>query len=180
MKPFVMPTELTAGPVVLRRAHEGDAAAVTEAVDTSLDHLRPWMPWATAEAATLASQRERCRQAEKLWGKGTDYLYHVWLPEGPLVGCVGAHRRIGPGGIEIGYWTHAEHPGKGYASEAVRVLTPHLLRLPDVDRVEIHCDELNVRSGAIPKRLGYRLDRTEDRAPQAPAESRRLMIWMTP
>ncbi|WP_034276587.1 GNAT family N-acetyltransferase [Haloechinothrix halophila] len=175
-----MPTELSAGPVVLRRAQENDAAAVTEAVEASLDYLRPWMPWATASAATLAVQRERCRRVEELWAKGTDYIYHTWLPDGPLAGCVGAHRRIGPGGIEIGYWTHATHAGSGYATAAVRVLTPHLLRLPDVDRVEIHCDELNVRSAAIPQRLGYRLDRIEDRDPQAPAESRRLMIWMTP
>ncbi|MPY99160.1 MAG: GNAT family N-acetyltransferase [Actinophytocola sp.] len=180
MEPFTLPTELAAGPVVLRRIREDDAAAVSEAVTVSLEHLWPWMPWATAEAAALDAQRERCREAEELWDKGTDFIYHVWLPDGPLVGCVGAHRRIGPGGLEIGYWVHVEHAGNRYTTEAARALTPQVLRLPDVDRVEIRCDELNHRSAAIPKRLGYRLDRIEDRDPQAPAESPRQIIWVTP
>lgn len=175
-----MPTELAAGRVVLRRTREDDAAALAEAVKDSLDHLRPWMPWATAEAATLAAQRERCRQAQQLWRDDKGYIYVAWLPDGALAGCYGVHRRVRPGGADIGYWTHVAHSGKGYATEAVRALTPPALRLPGIERVEVHCDEANTSSAAIPKRLGFRLDRVEQRDPSAPSESGRLMIWMTP
>jgi hypothetical protein len=34
------------GPVTLRRLREGDLDAVFQAVTESLDHLRPWAPWA--------------------------------------------------------------------------------------------------------------------------------------
>ena len=34
------------GPVTLRRYREDDVDAVFAAVTESLDHLRPWMPWA--------------------------------------------------------------------------------------------------------------------------------------
>ena len=47
-------------------------------------------------------------------------------------------------------------------------------------RVEIHCDEANHRSAAIPRRLGYRLDRVEDDAIAAPGESGRSMVWVFP
>lgn len=75
---------------------------------------------------------------------------------------------------------HVAHTGKGYATRAVRALTPLALEIAGVDRVEIHCDEANVRSSAIPRRLGYRLDRVESREAAAPNESDRLMIWVTP
>ena len=48
-----------------------------------------------------------------------------------------------------------------------------------MDRVEIHCDEANVRSAAIPERLGYRLDRIEDDEIATPGETGRSMIWIT-
>jgi RimJ/RimL family protein N-acetyltransferase len=44
--------------------------------------------------------------------------------------------------------------------------------------VEIHCDEANVRSAAVPRRLGYRLDRVEDGDRTAPADTGRRMIWV--
>jgi len=49
-----------------------------------------------------------------------------------------------------------------------------------VDRVEIPCDEANVRSQAVPRRLGYRLDRIEADDIKAPAEFGRSMVWIFP
>jgi RimJ/RimL family protein N-acetyltransferase len=44
--------------------------------------------------------------------------------------------------------------------------------------VEIHCDEANVASRAVPARLGYRLDRIDDVGVTAPGETGRSMIWI--
>jgi RimJ/RimL family protein N-acetyltransferase len=141
------------------------------------------MPWAT-EAADLEHQRARIAGALPSWDAGTEFGYTVFLPGreptegGTVIGAIGLHRRIGPGGIEIGYWIHAAHCGRGYATEAARALTGAALALPDVRRVEIHCDEANAASAAIPRKLGYRLDRVDRRVPEAPGETGRLMIWV--
>ena len=45
--------------------------------------------------------------------------------------------------------------------------------------MEIHCDEANVRSAAVPRRLGYRLDRIEPDAITSPGELGRMMIWVS-
>jgi hypothetical protein len=50
------------GPVTLRRYRPDDLDALFGAVTESLDHLRPWMPWAAActrESAALAGQAFR-------------------------------------------------------------------------------------------------------------------------
>ena len=52
------------------------------------------------------------------------------------------------------------------------------ITLPGVRQVEIQCDEANVASAAIPRKLGYRLDRVEAHEPEAPGEQGRRMIWL--
>ena len=44
--------------------------------------------------------------------------------------------------------------------------------------VEIHCDEANVRSAAVPRRLGYTLAELRDKPPATPAERGREMVWI--
>ena len=45
------PERVDAGMLVLRRLRATDAGEIAAAVSASMDHLRPWMPWATPEAA---------------------------------------------------------------------------------------------------------------------------------
>ncbi len=86
--------------------------------------------------------------------------------------------RIGPGALEIGYWIDTGHTQRGYAGEAARLLTEAALALPGISRVEIHCDQANHVSARIPPSLGYRLDRIEEDAVEAPGECGRSMIWV--
>ena len=51
--------------------------------------------------------------------------------------------------LEIGYWLRASVEGKGYMSEAVRLLTNYALEELGAKRVEIRCDELNTRSANV-------------------------------
>ena len=46
--------------------------------------------------------------------------------------------------------------------------------------VEIHTDEANLPSSAIPRRLGYRLERVDQVEARTPAETGRLQVWITP
>jgi RimJ/RimL family protein N-acetyltransferase len=137
------------------------------------------MPWATEEAADAQAQRRHCLEVEAHWEDGSEYVY-VLRPEQSeqVIGCFGLHRRIGPGAVEIGYWIHVDFTRRGYATACARALTQAGLALSDVVRVEIRTDEANAISAAIPRRLGYRLDRVDERPPDAPAESGRLQIWV--
>ena len=174
------PPELVeAGLLVLRRVSARDAGAIAAAVGASLDHLRPWMAWAAPEAADPRTQRVRVAEADEMWEAGTDYIYSViTADEETLVGAIGMHRRIGDGGIEIGYWIAAQQTRRGFATAAAEALTPVALGMTGVARVEIHCDEANVASNAIPRKLGYRLDRIDDHEPEAPGEHGRRLIWV--
>jgi RimJ/RimL family protein N-acetyltransferase len=173
------PERIEAGPVIIRRVRTTDAAAIAAAVSSSLDYLRPWMPWATAEAADGANQLARVAEADHNWEAGLGYVYSVLTADqGTLVGEIALHRRPADSSVEMGYWIAATQAGQGYGTSAGRALTSVALALPGVDRVEIHCDAANAASAAIARKLGYRLDRIEERHPETPGESGRLMIWV--
>jgi RimJ/RimL family protein N-acetyltransferase len=139
------------------------------------------VPWANEENATVEHQEARLAGVVAGWEAGTDFVYVARLAGHPsLVGMIGMHRRIGPGGIEIGYWAHARHAGRGYMSAAARVVTDAAMALPYISRVEIHTDEANLRSAAIPRKLGFRLDRVDAVVPDAPACTGRMQIWVKP
>jgi RimJ/RimL family protein N-acetyltransferase len=164
--------------LVLRPWAPDDAEAVLAAVTASFEHLHPWMPWA-AEPPTLAAQREHIDAMAHQRETGESYTYGIFDPaETTVLGTIGLHRRVGPGGWDIGYWVHAGHTGRGIATTCAAVLTGVGLSLPGTERVEIHCDQANAASAAVPARLGYRLDRIDERRPVAPAESGKLMIWV--
>jgi RimJ/RimL family protein N-acetyltransferase len=172
------PEQIDAGPLVLRRLRMDDASAIAAAVAGSMDHLRPWMPWATPDSADPRTQRIRVAESDEMWAQGTDFIYSIVGTDGVLAGEIGLHRRLDDGGIEIGYWIAEQRTRRGLGTAAAAALTEAALRLPGVSRVEIHCDEANVASSAIPRKLGYRLDRVTSHPPEAPGESGRRQIWV--
>ena len=175
-------------------ARTSDAGAIAVAVGASLEHLRPWMPWATPEAADLRSQLVRVAEADELWESGTGFIYvmiatdtglpgpdasgAVKDPDGEFAGTIGLHRRAADDAVEIGYWTARAKTRRGYATAAAQALTQVALALPGTRQVEIHCDEANTASAGVPRRLGYRLDRVEKHEREAPGEQGRRMIWV--
>ncbi|MBV9292396.1 MAG: GNAT family N-acetyltransferase [Frankiales bacterium] len=167
--------ELAEG-IVVRRYVEEDIAPLVDVVNANLEHLKPWMPWAQ-EPQTVEQQLDWFREADRGWADGTNYVYGIFDADGRIIGGSGFHIRNGPGVLEIGYWLAADAVGKGIITRVTEALTAVAGGLDDVTRVEIHCDVGNVRSSAVPRRLGYTLVRTEPREIVAPGETGTHEIW---
>jgi RimJ/RimL family protein N-acetyltransferase len=172
------PPVLEAGPITLRRTHPDDAVRLAVAVNESLEHLRPWMPWAQ-EPATAESMDAFLRSSDERWEAGLDFGYLLRDSTDAVVGGCGLHCRLEAGALALGYWVHVGHIGNGLATASARALTEAAFLLAGVQRVEIHCDAANVRSAAVPPRLGYELLRIDERVPAAPGEIGQLQIWAT-
>jgi ribosomal-protein-serine acetyltransferase len=159
----------------LRRWRPGDRAAQVDAVRSSLPHLVPWMPW--AEGYDDATSRDFLDRATRLWDAHDSFMYAIIDPAGPLVGSCGLHARVGPGGLEIGYWVRSSHVRRGFATRAAALLTAAAFALDGVDRTEIHHDRANEPSGRIPRRLGYVHVETVTRAARAPGDAGTAWHW---
>jgi RimJ/RimL family protein N-acetyltransferase len=149
--------------LVVRCWDPRDAPLLKEAIDSSLDHLRPWMPWARHEPQTLAEKVELLREFRGQFDVGADSIYGIFdAREERVLGGTGLHPRIGPGGLEIGYWIRADAAGNGLATESTAALTRVAFEVGGVERVEIRCSPENHASAAIPRRLGYSEESTVD------------------
>lgn len=151
------PEWIDLGDAVLVRSRAERAAAAVTAINTSLEHLRPWMAWA-GERATEAAMATFFAASEELWEQRKDFGYSIVDPADTVVlgGC-GLHGRVGPHGLEIGYWVHVDHIGRGIATAAARGLTDAAFSIDGIERVRIQCVEDNVRSARVPEKLGYTL-----------------------
>src|SRR6266850_2395383 len=177
--PFAPPNEIATQRLVLRRWRTTDAPLLKAAIDANLEHLQAWMPWALAEPSPLDVVEQRLALFEKQFDSGTEWLYGIRSrANDELLGGTGLHPRIGPEGLEIGYWLQASATGKGFATEAARALTEVALDQPGIERVQIRCDPHNVASAAIPKRLGYRHIVTIESEHLTPLGAKRdTMVW---
>jgi ribosomal-protein-serine acetyltransferase len=162
--------------VEVRQWTETDAAALNTAVEQSREHLRPWMPWASDPPLSLRGRKAQIARWDSERAEGGDGIYGI-LTAGRIAGGGGLHRRIGVGGLETGYWLHPDFTGRGLMTQAAQIMIAAAFSMPDIARVEVHHDKANLRSGAIPSRLGFRLISEERRAPQAPGESGIECCW---
>jgi RimJ/RimL family protein N-acetyltransferase len=142
--------------LVLRCYNPKDALLLENSITESLDHLVPWMPWASSEPEPLMSKVERLRRMRSNFDLNIDYVYGIFnLEETCLLGGTGLHPRLGAGALEIGYWIHRDFINKGYATESTAALTKIAFEINKVNRVEIHCSVENIRSAKVPQKLGY-------------------------
>lgn len=161
--------------VTLRRWRSADVPELHRVVQESLDHLAPWMPWVSG-GYSVTDAADFIAGAEDEWARGVAFHYAITVG-GEVAGAASLMARIGPGGLEIGYWLHPARVGLGLASKAARALTEAAFEA-GADRVEIVTDVANTRSAAVPRRLGFvEVARRPAQEPLTPAESGTDIIW---
>lgn len=168
--------------IVIRRETDDDAGPVAEAIASNIPRLAPWMEWAVDVAAGVEAQRTRIADALTRWAADSVYDYVIVdqalsaSGHAEVLGKTGLHRTA-VGVVEIGYWLTAGAEGKGTMTRVAAAMTDIAIGLDGTTRVEIHCDAANLRSQAIPRRLGYRLDRVVDHPITTSHQTGRQMIW---
>jgi len=169
--------------LVIRCWEPEDAPRMKRAVDDSLEHLRAWMPWAMDEPSALPALEERLAHFRDEFLAGRDFLFVILdRDERELLGGTGLHERGPAGTLEIGYWLRADTTGRGYITESTDALVREAFGVCGVERVVIRCDARNVRSAAVPRRLGFVHAETieHDLAGEAPdGAPRDTMVWET-
>ncbi len=165
--------------LVLRCWQPSDAQMLKDAIDASLDHLRPWMPWAEDEPTDLQTKINLLRTFRGEFDLGHDYVYGIFnRDESQVLGGTGLHKRGGPHMLEIGYWVHYQHIRQGIATEVAGALTRVGFEVEHMDRMEILCLTNNVASASVPPKLGYRHEATLRRRLDGPEGTLQDgMVW---
>lgn len=156
--------------LLIRAPRPGDAPPIHAAIQESLAHLSPWMPWATPDE-TVENLESFLRQSAARFLLREDLPLMLWRKsDGMYVGGSGLHRMDwSVPCFEIGYWVRVSLEGQGYITEAVNGITQFAFNQLSAERLEIRCDSRNTRSASVAQRAGYTLEGTlrhDSRDPQ--------------
>ncbi|MGQ9917100.1 MAG: GNAT family N-acetyltransferase [Bryobacteraceae bacterium] len=151
----------------LRQLEPEDAEEIFAVVCANREHLGRWLPW--VELTVTAEDTRRFLEKVAANGQeGKTAAYHVRVA-GKLAGLAGLHDIDAANGTaQIGDWLAAKHEGRGWMTAAGRALIGMGFRDLGLERIEIRCAAGNVRSQAIPKRLGFTFEGTLRSAQRRP------------
>ena len=142
--------------LVIRCYEPSDAQLMKEAVDSSLEHLQRWMPWAHGEPQALDEKVKLARMFRANFDNDEDFAFGVFTRDETkqVAGC-GLHQRGGAGTFEIGYFVREDETRKGIATELTAVLTRAAIEVAGAFRVDVRVDTSNTASLAVPRKLGF-------------------------
>jgi len=162
--------------VHLKLLEERHAPAVFAAVDRNRAYLREWLPWVDS-SKEVDDTRAFIRTSLERFAKNEGLTAGIWCG-GEYAGTIGTHNPHWPNRkVEIGYWLAAEFQGRGIMTDSCRLLIDHAFAEWELNRVEIRCATGNVRSCAIPKRLGFQHEGTLREAEHSGGRYRDLNIY---
>lgn len=144
-----------AGPgIIMRQLEDADAEAIFAAADRNRSHLGEWLPW-VARTSSAQDVRDFIGKARAQYQENRSPSSGIWM-DGELAGCIGCHVvDYENRNCSIGYWLDHARQGQGIMTRCCTVLLDYLFGELQVHRVEIRAATGNVRSCAIPERLGF-------------------------
>ena len=173
-----LPDQLSAGDIELCRWRVEYLDALTEAAEASYEELHRWLAWAQTMPTRETMRAAIVNGAISFEADGEWQYVLRELASSEIVGCAGLHRWVGADALEIGYWVRTDRTDRGYATSAAGALTDAAFASPlGIERVEIHMDEANAASVAVPRKLGYSLALDNDPKAVAPGHTGRGLIW---
>lgn len=141
--------------ITLELLHQHHKQELFELIDTNREHLRKWLLW--------VDKRKNVEDLEP--------IIPIWLQnyadnngfdagiryKNELVGMIGLHYIDWKNrSTSIGYFLSENAQGQGIVSKSVAALINYLFKELKIHRIEIQCAEGNIKSIAIPERLGFK------------------------
>ena len=140
----------------LRPLAAADATDLHSLIESNRATLARWLPWAAAQ--TLEDTVGFIRRAEEQLAQNDGFQAAV-VCDGDIAGVVGY---VGVDwnnrSTSLGYWLGERYQGSGTMTGAVRLLVEHGFSEWDLNRIAIRAASGNLRSRAIPERLGFQQD----------------------
>jgi ribosomal-protein-serine acetyltransferase len=139
------------GDARIRSLTPSDAPELYAVVEANRARLERWMEWAptTTSADDVRGFIERAGASEH------DIEANGIVVGGSLVGAAGLSVSRAYDSGDIGYWIDAGFEGRGLITRAARLFLAHGFDELDLHRITIHAGVENVRSRAVPERLGF-------------------------
>ncbi|WP_114792088.1 GNAT family protein [Niabella yanshanensis] len=133
------------------------AAELFALVDSNRSHLSRFLPW-VPHMLSVKDMERYLLNCEKLNREGLDTSFNI-LQQRRIVGRIGlSYINKANKTANIGYWLAQKAQGAGLISKAVKALLGFGFEELDLNRIEIKAATTNLRSKAIPEKLGFHFE----------------------
>lgn len=142
------------GSIELRILQVQHAEQLFDLVQQNVDRLLVWCPW-LGEVETLEKTHhfingKLCRFSD------SNGFTAGFFDDEKLIGVIALEYIDRPNlATEIGYWLDKKAEGRGLVIAACRKLIDHAFADLKLERVQIRCAVENIRSRAVPEKLGF-------------------------
>ena len=138
-----------------------DAAAIFHAIDSHRDYLRTWLPFVD-KMHSIADEESFLKSVLSVPEEQYEPIFGIWNDRNEVCGLIGLHfSDFANHRTEIGYWLLPEYQHRGIMTACVRRLCQWLVNEKDIKRIQVRCATGNAASNAIPIRLGFHHEGTE-------------------
>jgi RimJ/RimL family protein N-acetyltransferase len=175
-----LPSRVETPNFLLRVMSANDVAAWKLSLEKSDAHLRPWTPWVIDGRVPGLTLEQRLEIDADAFASSERWVYGIFSTDGSeVIGGCGMYPRVGPRAVEIGYWIAASHTRRGIARQATAELTRLAFSSPEIDHIDIRCEERNAVSARVASGLGYRMiePSASEAVPIPGSESTPLQTW---
>jgi ribosomal-protein-serine acetyltransferase len=126
-------------------------------VDANRQYLRRWLPWLDM-TKNIDEMIAFVESALRQHTSGLGFQAGVWYA-GELAGIIGYHHlEWANRSTCVGYWLAEQFQGRGIMAKACNSIVDYAFDDWRLNRVEIRCAMENVKSRAIPERLGFKTE----------------------
>lgn len=138
----------------LRLLQPSDAETLFALIDANRDYLMQWLSWPPT-TQTVDDTRHFIRLTRDRFQANQGFAAAV-LYQHTLVGVISLNGiNWGDRHTSIGYWLAATYQRKGIITSACRAVISYAFHTLSLNRIAIFCASQNMRSQAVPQRLGF-------------------------
>jgi ribosomal-protein-serine acetyltransferase len=141
--------------IELRVPLEEYAEETFSIVKSNYEHLHEWTNWVN-EKTSVETIREFYKSCPKSLKNDNPLFGLVIFYKGKIVGGTGFHEiNRSDKSAETGYWLAKEVNGRGIVTKSVKRIIDYAFEEMGMNRIVIKCAPDNLKSRAIPEKLGF-------------------------
>ncbi|MGL5939636.1 MAG: GNAT family N-acetyltransferase [Waterburya sp.] len=139
--------------VILRRYSLADTSELFTAISDSIERVYPWLPWCHP-GYTFAETNAWLKTRPQCWHEGKEYGFSIRDRDNRIIGGCGIGIKSASWSGNLGYWLRTGYTGKGYATEATKLLAKFGIQQLQLKRIEIVASVHNLPSQKVAVRAG--------------------------
>ncbi len=134
---------------------QSHADELFELIESNREYLKQWLPW--LDNNRYFQNTIDFIKISQIQYERNETVQFALMYKGKVAGVVGFHRIDWLNrSTSIGYWLGEQYQGKGLITKSCSTVLDYSFGRMGLNRIEIRCATENLKSRAIPKRLGFK------------------------